>query len=63
MSDTPGPSPVEALETAFWDYERALMANDLEALDRLFAPGDATLRGDVGGILVGHDAISSICRA
>jgi Asp-tRNA(Asn)/Glu-tRNA(Gln) amidotransferase A subunit family amidase len=46
------------LETAFWEYERALMANDLEALDRLFAPGPETLRGDAAGILVGHDAIS-----
>lgn len=34
------------------------MANDLEALDRLFAPGEETLRGDAAGILVGHDAIS-----
>lgn len=43
---------------AFWEYERALMENDLPALDRLFAPGTQTLRGDVTGILVGHDAIS-----
>jgi len=43
---------------AFWEYERALMANDLPALDRLFAPGAETLRGDAAGILVGHDAIS-----
>lgn len=43
---------------AFWEYERALMANDLEALDRLFAPGPDTLRGDAAGILVGHGAIS-----
>jgi hypothetical protein len=43
---------------AFWAYERALMADDLEALDRLFAPGPATLRGDASGLLVGHDAIS-----
>jgi Asp-tRNA(Asn)/Glu-tRNA(Gln) amidotransferase A subunit family amidase len=35
------------------------MANDLEVLDRLFAPGPETLRGDAAGILVGHDAISS----
>ncbi len=34
------------------------MANDLPALDRLFAPGPETLRGDSAGILVGHDAIS-----
>jgi hypothetical protein len=44
---------------AFWTYERALMANDLEALDRLFAQGDETLRGDAAGLLVGHDRISA----
>lgn len=44
---------------AFWEYERALMANDLGALDRLFAPGPETLRGDAAGILVGHDAIAA----
>jgi amidase len=43
--------------SAFWEYERALMANDLAALDRLFAAGESTLRGDAAGILVGHDAI------
>ena len=50
------------LESAFWEYERALMANDLEALDRLFAPGPETLRGDAAGILVGHGAISDFRR-
>ena len=35
------------------------MTNDLKVLDRLFAPGSETLRGDAGGILVGHDAISA----
>lgn len=35
------------------------MANDLAALDRLFAPGTSTVRGDAGGILIGHDMISA----
>jgi amidase len=35
------------------------MADDLEALDRLFAPGDDSLRGDASGIIVGHEAISA----
>ena len=48
-----------ALLEAFWEYERALMANDLAALDELFAPGPDTMRGDAAGILVGHDAISA----
>ncbi len=52
----------DGLLDAFWAYERALMANDLAALDELFAPGTETLRGDGGGILVGHDAISAFRR-
>jgi amidase len=42
---------------AFWEYERALMANDLDRLDSLFA--DDAIRGDAAGILSGHDAISA----
>ncbi|CAN5359914.1 hypothetical protein BH11ACT5_BH11ACT5_22840 [soil metagenome] len=53
---------IELVEIAFWAYERALMANDLAALDELFAPGPSTLRGDAAGILVGHDAISDFRR-
>ena len=44
---------------AFWRYEAALMSNNLGELDRLFAPGPWTLRGDAVGLLVGHDAISA----
>lgn len=51
------PAPAGLLE-AFWAYEKALMANDLAALDRLFAPGPGTLRGDASGLLVGHEDIS-----
>jgi Asp-tRNA(Asn)/Glu-tRNA(Gln) amidotransferase A subunit family amidase len=47
---------------AFWEYERALMQNDLAALDRLFLDSPGTLRGDAAGILVGHDAISDFRR-
>ena len=53
-----GTAPDGLLE-AFWEYERALMANEGETLDRLFAPGEETLLGEAGGILVGHDAISA----
>src|SRR6187402_407430 len=38
------------------------MSNDLEALDRLFAPGDGTMRGDAAGLLIGHDTISAFRR-
>jgi Asp-tRNA(Asn)/Glu-tRNA(Gln) amidotransferase A subunit family amidase len=44
---------------AFLRYEKALMENDLEQLDGLFAPGDSTLRGDASGLLIGHDTISA----
>ena len=47
------------LMEAFWDYERALMDDDVKALDRLFAPGPDTLRRDAAGLLVGHEAISA----
>ncbi|PNW10210.1 DUF3225 domain-containing protein [Microbacterium testaceum] len=46
------------LRAAFDAYERAIVANDLDALDAFFAPGPDTLRGDPAGLLVGHDAIS-----
>ncbi|WP_394769134.1 AtzH-like domain-containing protein [Lacisediminihabitans sp.] len=58
-SDAEEPS---GLLDAFWDYERALTENDVDALDALFAPGPDTLRGDAGGLLVGHDAIAAFRR-
>jgi amidase len=39
-------------------YETALRDNDLDALDRLFAPGTTTLRAEGGTAIVGHAAIS-----
>lgn len=55
----PGAESVPAeLLAAFTAYERAIMANDLDALDASFAPGEGTMRGDAAGLLVGHDAIS-----
>lgn len=58
MSGIPDDIPAD-LFTAFDHYERAILANDLDALDAAFAPGDQTLRGDAAGLLVGHDAISA----
>ena len=57
-----GVSEPAGLIDAFRDYERALMENDLESLDRLFVPGPDTLRGDAAGILRGHDAMSAFRR-
>ena len=55
---TPDAGPPADLLAAFEAYERALMADDLDALDAAFAPGPGTLRGDAAGLLVGHDLIS-----
>ncbi len=47
------------LVSAVLAYEAALRDDDLAALADFFAPGDATLRADAQGLLVGHDAITS----
>ena len=56
-----GPSlPVPpGLVEAFRTYEQALMSDDVEILDRLFAPASTTLRGDADGLLVGHEQIAA----
>lgn len=51
------PEAPEPLVEAFVDYERAIGQNDLDALDDYFAPGEQTMRGNAGGLLVGHEAI------
>ena len=53
------PAIPEDLLTAFDDYERAILSNDLDALDAAFAPSPSTMRGDGAGLLVGHDVISA----
>lgn len=58
MSGIPDGIPAD-LFTAFDEYERAILANDLDTLDASFAPGAETMRGDAAGLLVGHDAISA----
>ncbi|MQA34322.1 AtzH-like domain-containing protein, partial [Modestobacter roseus] len=52
---TAAPPPAGLLD-AVAAYEAALMADDVATLDRLFAPGPATLRADAEGVLVGHEA-------
>jgi Asp-tRNA(Asn)/Glu-tRNA(Gln) amidotransferase A subunit family amidase len=47
---------------AFDAYERALTDNDLSTLDQLFAPGPQTIRGDRGGLLVGHEQVRAFRR-
>ncbi|WP_291047068.1 AtzH-like domain-containing protein, partial [Herbiconiux sp.] len=53
------PAELEALLAAFHHYEAALMVDDVDVLDRSFAPGPDTLRGDANGLLVGHERISA----
>ncbi|MGY1915229.1 AtzH-like domain-containing protein [Blastococcus sp. SYSU DS0973] len=58
-----GPEPVPSgLLEAFDAYEAALMADDVAALDQLFAPGPGTLRADADGVLVGHGEIAAFRR-
>lgn len=47
---------------AFWAYERALMSDDIAAMDGLFVDDPGTLRGDGGGLLVGHAQIGAFRR-
>ncbi|WP_156758839.1 AtzH-like domain-containing protein [Microbacterium karelineae] len=47
------------LREAFFAYERAILANDLDELDRWFFDDPRTMRGDDAGLLVGHEAISA----
>ncbi|OCG73535.1 AtzH-like domain-containing protein [Microbacterium sediminis] len=58
--EIPGAADVPAdLLEALFAYEAAILADDLDELDRWFLDSPATLRGDDAGLLVGHDAISA----
>ncbi len=52
--------PDRELERAFWRYETALMADDVSALDDLFAESTTTLRSTGGATLVGHSHIAQM---
>lgn len=49
------PQVLAEVSAAFHDYERALMADDVPAMDRLFV--DAPVRYGVGEVLYGADEI------
>lgn len=51
------PEIVAEVTAAFYDYERALMADDIPAMDRLFHDSQATVRYGVGEVLYGIEAI------
>lgn len=56
------PLPAELL-AAYWRYDRALLDNDVEALEDLFVRSPETLRADPSGVLVGSTAINDFRRA
>jgi hypothetical protein len=58
MPEVDIPDVVAELTRAFREYERALIDNDIEALNGMFWESEATLRYGVREILYGHDAIA-----
>ena len=55
------PHVVEAVRLAFEDYERALLANELEVLDDYFWSTDHTVRYGVAENLYGARDIRRVC--
>jgi hypothetical protein len=53
------PDIVAEVSAAFARYERALMANDVAALDQIFRDDPRTIRYGAAEILYGHDAIKA----
>jgi hypothetical protein len=51
------------VEAAFADYERALVTNDVAALDRFFWPNEAAIRYGAGENLYGYEAIKAFRAA
>ena len=51
------PVVLAEVTAAFHEYERAVMADDVPAMDRLFADAPTTVRYGVGEVLYGADAI------
>lgn len=57
------PDPVIEVTAAFEAYERALMADDVDALDGFFRCDPLTIRYGLGENSYGHDAIAAVRRA
>ena len=51
------PAIVAEVTAAFYDYERALMGDDVPAMDALFHDAPTTVRYGVGEVLYGADEI------
>lgn len=57
------PETLAEVEALFAEYERALVGNDVEALDRLFCDGAETIRYGGGENLYGIDEIRAFRAA
>jgi ketosteroid isomerase-like protein len=53
---------LEAVRACFDRYEKALMADDIPAMDRLFHDASTTVRYGVGEVLYGMDEIRAFRR-
>lgn len=62
-AENPGGAPLPGgVIDAFWRYEEALGADDVEALDAAFVPAAGALRTDASGTLVGRTEIARFRR-
>ncbi|WP_366653591.1 oxalurate catabolism protein HpxZ [Fodinicurvata sp. EGI_FJ10296] len=59
MTEINKPDVVEAVRQAFMGYEKAVVTNDVQALDDYFWRSEHTLRYGVNEILYGHDQIAA----
>lgn len=57
------PEVLADVTAAFVAYEKALVSNDVDRLDRLFHPAAATIRYGIAENLYGHDEIAAFRAA
>jgi len=57
------PDALREITAAFYEYERALMEDDVAALDALFQQAPETVRYGVGEVLYGFEEIAAFRRS
>lgn len=57
------PETLREITAAFYEYERALMEDDVEVLDALFHQAPETVRYGVGEVLYGFEEIAAFRRS
>jgi hypothetical protein len=57
------PATLREITAAFYEYERALMEDDVATLDALFHQAPETVRFGVGEVLYGFEEIAAFRRA